>query len=793
MSNTGTRSDFRFALASLFLVSLSVLAFEVALTRVFSVMLSYHFVFAIVSAAMLGLGVGGLLFERWGSSTPEGAIWIGAFVFSLSLVGSVALILTLPIYGSQELAGIRFWLYLALAVLPFSAAGFVVSGLFQRFSERSSFMYGADLLGAAAGALAVVPAMDRLGAVNVIFLLAAVAAVGALLLGLPRLGRALPALGAFVLLGGLFAALVVSGADFKVPIANDPSKEMFGLLADPANKAQIVESRWSSFGRTDLVKSDLSANEMWLFVDGAAGSAMYNLDAILRKPQERIQFAMHSGESFPFPFLKDEEKKSALILGPGGGRDVIVALLGGVKKITAVEVNPDLVTIVKQYKDFNGGIYSGRPGVTAIVGEGRNFVRTTDENFDLIMASIPVTKSSRSVEGYALTENNLFTIQAFEDYLNHLTENGRMIIVAHGDAEIIKLVSIALAAFEKRGVTESQAMKHLYTVASDIMPAVVIQKQPLSVDEANAMHGKMHELGFDKGALFIPWIRQETIGPLRMFDQSLVDVSDGSLSMGALASATTLDLRPTTDDRPFFYKFERGLPSPFRMFAVLMALSALAVVVLATLRGKQGSDPLTFVGALRSSRRLKAYLVLFFTLGIGYMLIEIAFFQKLTLYINQPQMALTVLLFSLLLGGGIGSLLTSFLGRNRPRGGAAISLCVALLIVSLALFFPNMFAIGIDPRITTMILIFPLGILMGCPFPLAVRDLSMHGLKRHTSVMWGVSSAASVFGSALSMIMGISWGFSSALFAGAATYVGIAALFVILAKAKRTGLARGGH
>lgn len=780
MNDTGSRLDLKLALPSVFLISLSVLAFEVALTGVFSVMLSYHFVFAIVSAAMLGLGAGGLLFKRWGAALPERAVWVGALAYSLSLAGSVTLILTLPLYASQALAPVRFWVYVALAVVPFAAAGFAVSGLFQRLPEKSPFIYGVDLLGAATGALAVVPAMDALGAVNVVLLLATVAAVAALLLGVPRRRRALPSLAALVLLGALFGASVASGAGISVPITNDRNKEMFGMLADPANEAKVVESRWSSFGRTDLVKSDLDPNEMWIFVDGAAGSPMYNLDALLKDPQQRMQFTMHSGESFPFAFLKDNEKRTALVLGPGGGRDVLVALLGGVKSITAVEVNPDVVKIVKQYKDFDGGIYSGRPGVKAIVGEGRNFVRTTDKKYDLIMASIPVTKSSRSVEGYALTENNLFTVQAFQDYLKHLTENGRLIIVAHNDAEIIKLVSLALAAFGKEEIPEAEAMKHLYTVASDMMPAIVVQKQPLSAAEAKAMHGTMHQDGFDKGALFIPWIKQQAIGPLRMFDQALVDVSNGSRSLGELTKTSGLDLRAPTDDRPFFYNFERGLPSPFRAFAILTALSALAVVALVTLRRKGRADPLTFIGALRQGPALKLYLVVFFALGIGYTLVEIAFFQKLTLYIGQPQMALTVLLFSLLLGSGIGSLLTSALSRRRLRAGAAVSLCVALLVTALVFLFPQVFAIGVDPRIAAAIILVPLGVLMGCPFPLAVRGLRGQGAEHHTSVMWGVNGAASVFGSALSMTMGTTWGFSSALFAGAVAYGGVAVLFAAL-------------
>lgn len=787
----GDKTGARLALPGIFLISLSVLAFEVALTRVFSVMLSYHFVFAIVSAAMLGLGVGGLLFKRFAGTLPQRAIWVGAVAYSLSIVASLILILTLPIATSQGLAGARFWIYLALAVVPFGAAGFTTAGLFQRFPERGSLLYGADLLGAAAGALLIVPAMDRVGAVNVVFFLAAVAAAGALLLGLPQLKRALPALGILIVLASLFTGLVVTRADLTVPIANDINKDMFTWLSDPQYQAQTIESRWSSFGRTDLVRSDLLPGEMTLFVDGAAGAPMYDLNAILTDRQARRHFTAHAEEYFPFIFLPRQDKRSALVIGPGGGRDVVVALLGGVKDVTAVEVNPDVVRIVKDYSDFNGGIYSGRPGVTAVVSEGRSYVRTTRKNFDLIMLSIPITKSSRSVDGYALTENYLYTTEAFQDYFRRLTDNGRIVIVAHNDAEIVKLVATALGAFARQGVSQSEAMKHIYTVGSDMMPALVIQRQPLTVAEANRIHAKLHELRFDKSAFYVPFVKQEMASTgAPMFDPFLFDVADGRVTIGALAGATNLDLRPATDDRPFFFEFTRGLPSPFGAFGVLMGFSVVALVVLLCLPRKSKPDPLTFLGALRDSLTLKAYVVLFFALGIGYMLIEIAFFQKLTLYV-QPQMALTVLLFSLLLGGGMGSLLTSLVARTRLRAGTAAALGIALGVVVLGLVFARVFATGLDPRLAAMVIIFPLGVLMGCPFPLAVKSLSRHGLARHVAVMWGVNGVASVFGSAVAMIMGISWGFWSALMGSAGIYIVIAALFAILAKMGPAAVADG--
>lgn len=769
-------------LPSLFFLSYAVLTFEVALTRIFSVMLDYHYVFAILSAALLGLGFGAMLLKRWRAVLPPCAVRMSAVIFALLIAVSVVTIITVPIV---EKGG--FWLYLVLAVLPFCAAGFAVSGLFQEFAHRGPVLYGADLIGAAIGALTVVPLLNALGGVNAVFFAAAAASVGALLLGFTRARLPIVAGAAFLVVSISFGLLVALRVQISVPVINYPDKDMYEMLANPAFKATIVESRWSSFGRTDVVKSERLPNELTLFVDGAAGSTMYNSAAVLNDRHEMEHLTLHYGQYFPFLFLKEDQKKNALVIGPGGGRDVVVSLIGGVKSITAVEVNPDIVQIVKDYKDYNGRIYSGDPRVNVVVDEGRNFVRKTTVKYDLVMLALPITKSLRGV-GFELTENYLFTVEAFTDYLDHLTPGGRIIIVAHGDPEIYRNISLAIEAFRMRGVSEQEAMKHIYTVASDMMPAIVIQNQPLSVEEAGEIHKGLHSLGFDKGSFYVPY-QQQVVTPgarlgvdkdLRMFDQFLIDVAGGRVSMPALARSARLDVGVVTDNRPFFYKFERGLPRPFGTFAFLLVLGLVTLLSLVLLRRKEGATPATFTGALRDRPTLKLFLLLFSALGLGYMLVEIALFQKLMLYIGQPQLALTVLLFSLLLGGGLGSFVSALLRGSGARAVAFISLGVAFAVVFLSFAFPSLFGMGLSPRITAMAMLIPLGFLMGFPFPLAIRLTDQHGLADNVSVMWGVNGIASVLGSALSMIVGISIGFSWALLVGAALYVMAAVVFLSL-------------
>lgn len=775
----------KLSLVAVFLVSLAVLVFEVALTRVLSVMLAYHFVFAILSAALFGLGAGALVFKHYGRWLDERALWVGAVAFSLSLPGALfGIVFILP--GSEAWVGVRLTLYLSLATLPFGAAGFVISGIFQKFSAKSSLLYGADLLGAAVGAVVVVPSMNLIGPVNLVLLVGAVAALAAVLLGLPNKRRLLVGAVAIFVFAGVATGALASGLEFMVPIPADPRKDMALALADPKAGFRVAESRWSAFGRTDLLESPLYPLQKYVFIDGAAGSVMYNLDAILNNPRAQASVRAHSGELFALQFLDEEQRRTALVLGPGGGQDVVMAILGGVKDITAVEVNPDIVSLVKRHKDFSGGIYSGRPGVTVVVAEGRNFVRTSKHKYDLIIAALPITKSSRSVEGYVLTENNLFTVEAFQDYLEHLTDRGRLMMVAHNDQEIYRMIRLTLAAFGKKGLSETEAMKHLYTVASPMLPTLVVQKAAVSVAEAEAVHAKVHEEGFDRGILFIPHVRQEIAqfaGSSRvvaMLDPRLVAIAEGK-GAAVVLDATNFDLRPTTDDRPFFYDFAPGLPTPFPVFFGLIVAAAVVFGVLLLLPAKPRLGERSGFGSeLLGSPTLKVYLGLFFALGMAYMVVEIAVFQKLGLYISQPQMNLTVLLFSLLLGSGVGSLLSGLVGRRLRWTAAGATGSLAALIAVFPVVLPRAFALGADPRLTAFVLVFPLGLLGGFPFPAAMRCLTEDGYAKYTALMWGVNGVTSVLGSTLAMIIGLTWGFSRALLVGAAIYLSVGAVFALV-------------
>ncbi len=401
-------------LAGVFLISFSLLAFEITLTRILSVVLSYHYVFLVVSLALLGLGTGGIfvyLFrqQRSGRHGRLGSLGIFPSLFSLSIPFSVILITRIAyLENIQD----NILLYGLVLFTPFFLVGVFLAEVFRRFPALSSRIYGADLIGAAAGSLGVILILNSLGGINSSFLLALVASMAALLIAISAArinikGIMLPA-ASFMIVLGLLVVNLISSYLTDVPVGTNPDKEIHRDLS--LSLGEIVETRWSAFGRTDLVAFSNDPEVMGIYIDGSAGTNMYRFNGDFDNPDPRIDSLKTDFPGYlPFLFLQEEERNNALIIGSGGGRDILLALMGGVGEVTAVEVNRELVDIAREYAWYNGGIYTDLDNVTVIVDEGRNFLKRQKEKYDIIMLTLPITKTGRGLEGYALTENCRFT------------------------------------------------------------------------------------------------------------------------------------------------------------------------------------------------------------------------------------------------------------------------------------------------------------------------------------------------------------------------------------------------
>lgn len=759
---------------SILIISLGVLMFEIALTRVFSVMLAYHYVFIAVSVALLGLGLGAVFFRFVRHKVPTersiSALCILSLAFALSIPISTALTLKIPYTESIAI-------YYAITFIPFFIAGMIFALAFDRFTEHSSKLYCASLIGSGIGPIAVILALESFGGVNAILFAGGVSAVGAIVLAIGSRNKKLICISVagFLLVSSLFGANLKY--DYIGEIRSDsPHKELFAFLNEPQYGAKIARTYWSAYARTDLVELESNPDIKYIFNDGGAGMQMFGFDG---ENFDDLAYLNTTSAYFPFAF---GETDKVLIIGAGGGKDVMIALMGGADNIVAVEVNPDVLNIVREESEFNGGIYY-HENVRWVVDEGRSFVRRSTDKYDIIMLMLVFTKSAREVVGYSLAESYIFTVEAFEDYLDHLTENGRLVVVAHGNEEAIKLFATGITALNRRGDTVTEATRHMTIVQESTthhaLPVFILKKTPFSENEATDVHTTAHNLGFQP--IYFPYVHESEIFGL---------LSSGTTPLDEWVSKIIFNASPTTDDSPFFYNYdEKGLPSSLASLFYGLLLLTLVIVIAAWLSlvysVKYGRDSNNTKTAPEKIGPFN-FLLYFMFLGLGFMLIEVALVQKFILFLGQPTLAFSVILLSLLVGGGAGSFFSDRFKGDLVRKVFSVSFLIGTVVIIYATTLSYAFDqfLGYDIAVRSLIsaaLLFPLGFLMGIPFPTGLKIFKQF-FKRDIGWAWGVNGVASVLGSVLAVVIAIIWGFTAALLLGAILYFCAGVIF----RAKKT-------
>jgi len=783
---TTNQKKIHFTTLGLMLLSLSILIYEIALTRILSVILSYHYVFLVVSSALLGLSLGAVfeyLFNRKKSQDHKNArslTWWSAWVaISMSLASYIILI-----SGNAN----SLLLLVVSALLPFFFAGVTLATLFKRFANNSARMYGADLIGAALGAVLVISLLNFFGAVNTNLGAALIAAFSTLAFMLAEQvtrSTVTTTVATFVLTLLVLIVSFINPTFNEVPITRDPDKDMYRALYNPSFGGKIIESRWSAFGRTDLVSYNNDKDSMALFIDGAAGTSMYRWNGQIDIKDGPVNTLKHSFPgAFPFLLLQEKQKDNAFIIGPGGGLDVVINLVSGIKHITAAEVNPEFVQIVRDYASFNGGIYTNFDNVKVVVEEGRNFLKRSSDSYDIIMLSLPVIKSSRNYESYALTENFLFTKESIQDYLDHLTDEGMVLVVAHNINESLRLLMTTLDALQERGTNYTDAMKQIYLLGNPMMPVFVLHKRALSEEQATIIHSALHAAGFDGETSYIPYIKQSLVnitmpGNLetswQMMNQNLIDLAQGNIQPQQLVDASPADISPVSDDNPFFYKFEPGIPKMISSLFIGTLFLLIAVIIIPWLiQFKTEKNYKTSANKVPWTM-----IVVFSGLGTGFMLIEITLYQKLILFVGHPTYALSLLLFSLLIGTGLGSIFSGIVTNKNLTTGLWLSSAGVMVSVFIVLFVINNYFINVTPTylntsILPALLLMTLGIILGFPFPTSIRLLKLTGHEYDIPWLWAINGVASVLGSVLVIIIAMKSGYNSALITGALVYFVVA-------------------
>lgn len=745
------------------LTTLATLILELSLTRLFSVVFYYHFAFLAISIALFGLGVGGVLsyvvaaqrgkvFAKLGwLSTINGIAVPAALIFLLSRGKE---------FDNWTLAAVYF-----SSALPFVIAGAVVSLAIDETIERIERVYFYDLLGAAGGCLLLVPFLNYFGGPNTVIAAGVLfAAAGAIWFHVE--GRIQGRAAAVLLALALTSLVILNFKDPVVEVKYAKGKEI----------GKEVFTKWNSFSRIGV-----SPVTNWIIIDADAATGIVTADFDNLTPQWRKDL-LTSGPSLPY-HIKPGAK--TLIIGPGGGYDVARALASGAKDVTGVEINPIIANQVMRDKflDLSHRLYL-RPEVRIVVEDGRSFVRRSPEKYQVLQATLVDTWAATAAGAFALTENNLYTTDAFYDYLSHLTDDGILAFTRWGfepPRESLRLLSLAREALRQLG--ENDPARHFVVARENVnlikewgaTDTVIISRKPMTEAMLPAIREAVAAAKLDM--VYAPGMRDDT-----KFAQMLTSANPEAFYKGY-----SYDITPVSDNRPFFfytvqprdlldflaasykgsadYKINRAVPLLFG----LLGVSLLATIITLAL------PPLLLGARLPQEKGVRRFLLYFVAIGVGYILIQVALIQKFVLFLGHPTYALTVIIFSMLISSGCGSFFSKrFLADSRDRW-IQVLMAVTGAVIVLAIVAGPITSAGVGWPLwikapVAMLLIAPAGFAMGIPFPTGMAYLE----RRHKPSVrwaWSLNAASSVLGSACSMFFALYLGLMQTLILGGLLYL----------------------
>jgi hypothetical protein len=756
-------------------LSAAVLVIELTLTRVFSVTMFYHFAFLAISIAMFGLSASSVFIyvtPRWHRADGVGKqLQFYAALFWIVTTVSSILLLRMRV-GLDYSAGnaVRMIGIYLLAAAPFMAGGAGLALAVSRLHSDIGRVYAADLVGAAGGCLLLIPVLNAVGAPGALLLAAGLGALASLLFavsnGLARTGAAL-------------APLAIAATALVVQLWH-PWLDVYG--AKGHENARPVFSKWNSFSRIAVYNSP---HPDWGLSDTYKGplpeSLYMDIDAAASTPILRAPIGGASLDYLRYELtaLAYAIKPGArvLVIGPGGGRDLWTALVHSARRVEGVEVNPIIVRDVMRgaFRTYSGDVYDA-PGVSVEADDGRSYVSRSTTQYDVIQASLVDTWAATTAGAFAMTENNLYTAEAFESYFTHLQPDGVLTVTRWYD-DGLRLLSLVHAAGQRLGW--SGIADRLFIARQGKLATFVFKKSPLTDGEIARLSERCRELNFI--VIYAPVSSSNPTPSARNEYTRLATTPVPDLP--AFYRAFPWDIAPSTDDRPFFFQLNKpGTPLKVRfdrsiLFGtgteVLSGLVLISVVLLALFvflpLAWLSPEPVVW-------RDLPlAPLAYFACLGAGFMFVEMGLMQRFVLLLGHPVYSLSVILFTLLLGGGLGSALSRRLGSP----GRTLAIVIpAIIVVSLAYsaVLPSLFASWVPwPRpwriLVSIAFLFPLGLLLGMPLPSGIRLIG----ERRPGLLawaWGLNGAMSVVGATLAIHVAMSNGFARVAMYGSLIYAG---------------------
>jgi SAM-dependent methyltransferase len=778
-------------------LSAAAIGYEVLLMRLFSIVQWHHFAYLIISLALLGYGASGTLLaltQPWLLPRFASVFISSAVLFGLTAVGSFVLAQRVPFNPLEVIWDVHQWLYLLLLYLlccvPFFCAATCIGLALARFKAHIGRIYQADLLGAGCGALGIVLALFVLPPTVCLTLLGALGFLAAALASLDRTLSRPRWLALALLLGGL----VLPGAwpQDWVTLRLSAYKGLSQTLRVPGT--EVVSERSSPLGILTVVRSptipfryapDLSLNntvepppQLGLFTDGDSLSVITRYDG-QRAPLAYLDFLP---SALPYYLLTHPR---VLILGAGGGMDVLQARYHQARAIDAVELNPQVIDLVqRQHAEFAGQLYNA-PDVRLHIAEARGFVATSRMHYDLIQLALLDSFSASAAGVHALNESYLYTVEALQAYLSHLRPGGILAITRWlklPPRDSLKLFATALLALERSGTTHPA--RQLALIRGWQTSTLLVKRGELTAADITAIRAFCDARAFD--VAYYPGIpatvanRYNVLESPYVFEGAMALVSN---NRNDFLRRYKYDITPATDNRPYFFHFfkwrvlpemlalrgQGGLPLLEWGYLILIAalLQAIVVSVVLILLPLRWLRPQT--GRRWQRHRIGWY---FAALGLAFLCIEMAFMQRFILFLSHPLYAIAVVLCAFLVFAGLGSGYAARLTQGSqglpPRHeGKAIALAIGgIVILALVylwllgpllqwgLWLPNPVKIAL-----TLACIAPLAFCMGLPFPLGLVCVSRQ-VPAMVPWAWGINGCTSVLSAILAIVLAMHYGFT---------------------------------
>ncbi len=741
---------------TVFLTSTTLLAFEVLLTRIFSVMIWYHFAFMVISSGLFGFGLSALFYfvlrQRLALRIDDfNILTISSLALPITIVVSFVAIIYTPLnYGRT----IFLLSYFIAAAIPFFMGGLTIVTAISHFGSAVNRIYFADLIGAGIGTLLSLILISNLSGENAILALAIIASFAGISHSLLQVRNKIKVLAIIILIISI-GSVALNSTNNILTIESGYGKLLFSNAPAVRDKP-IIFTKWNVFSRIDVISDQLLidgvvppvtgeksivSTPFWglsrtylgsipdnrgLFIDADAYTPIIKWNGSLN--DHALNPLLFDITSFAHNYF--EGNYTSLILGSGGGKDVLTALLAGSNMVVAVEINPLIIDYLIESSEYNGGIYT-RPEVEVVVKDARNYIANTDEEFDFIQLSYVASWTALAAGGYSLSEGFIYTEEAFRDYYTHLSPNGILSVTywAYGAPKMALTSYAALQGLEVDN-PDAQYIMVMNNYSTPISTTVILKKGPFTKQEVSKFRQDADNLDFE--IIFDP-------------------LKDNFEEFFSRPDFEYLPKQTVRDDSPYFFRDLNLMNLPFGItlqlpLAILFILFVEASILTFTCLVL---PQILFSRKWSGGRLLKnwRFLTYFSCLGIGYIVFEIALLPKFTLYLGSPLYSLSLILFSLLLASGFGSYFSPRFEKKMIWVTFTLITLMCVYAFSLERLFSETAGFDILQRaITTVALVMIPGFFMGIFLPTGIRLVNTSE-PRITPWMWNINSVTSVLGS----------------------------------------------